>query len=206
MHITAQNLDNLAWDKMDGLLPCIVQDAFSGRMLMQGYVNREAVAATLNDKQVTFFSRSKQRLWRKGEESGHTLDLVELIADCDQDSILALAHPNGPTCHTGSECCWRPTQQPVISQLSELQRTVDARKAEGNESQSYTAKLLADGIRRCAQKVGEEGVEVALAAVAQNDDALLNESADLLYHLMVVLSARDLSIADVCHVLEQRKK
>lgn len=208
MIINTTTQSQLAWDKMDGLLPCIVQDAFSGRVLMQGYMNQAAVAATLSSGQVTFYSRSKARLWCKGETSGHTLDLVELIADCDKDSILALVYANGPTCHQGTESCWQPTHQPSISQLSELnqlQRTVDARKAEGNVSQSYTAKLLSEGIRRCAQKVGEEGVEVALAAVAQDDAALLNESADLLYHLTVVLAARDLSIADVCKVLEQRQ-
>lgn len=205
MKISETTLSQLAWDKMDGLLPCVVQDAFSGRVLMQGYMNQDAVAATLESRQVTFYSRSKARLWRKGESSGHTLDLLELAADCDQDSILALVRPNGPTCHQGTESCWVLQQPPVISELSELQRTIEARKTEGEASHSYTAKLLDDGIRRCAQKVGEEGVEVALAAVAQNDEALLNESADLIYHLMVVLSARDLSIADVCKVLHQRK-
>lgn len=205
MQITETTQAQLAWDKMDGLLPCIVQDASSGRVLMQGYMNQEALEATLSTGKVTFYSRSKQRLWCKGEVSGHTLDLVELVADCDQDSILALANPNGPTCHFGNESCWLPTKQPAISELSELQRTIEARKAEGDDSKSYTAKLLADGIRRCAQKVGEEGVEVALAAVAQDDDALLNESADLMYHLMVVLSARNLSIDDVCAVLDARK-
>lgn len=205
MKITDGTINQLAWEKMDGLLPCIVQDAFSGRVLMQGYMNQDAVTATLTSQKVTFYSRSKSRLWCKGEESGNTLELVELVADCDQDAILALANPNGPTCHKGTESCWLPERQPSISQLSELQRTIEARQAEGDASSSYTAKLLNNGIRRCAQKVGEEGVEVALAAVAQDDDALLNESADLMYHLMVVLSARDLSIADVCKVLEQRK-
>lgn len=206
MSITQDTLGQLAWDKMDGLLPCTVQDASSGRVLMQGYMNRDAVETTLTSRQVTFYSRSKQRLWTKGESSGNTLELVELVANCDHDSILALAHPNGPTCHKGTESCWIPEQQPMISELSELQSTINARKAEGNESQSYTAKLLVDGIRRCAQKVGEEGVEVALAAVAQDDQALLNESADLMYHLMVVLSARNLTIDDVCAVLAARKK
>ena len=206
MKIDEKTQSQLAWDKMDGLLPCVVQDAFSGRLLMQGYMNQDAVAATLDSRQVTFYSRSKARLWRKGESSGHTLDLLELVADCDNDSILALVRANGPTCHQGTESCWVPEQSPVISELSELQRTIEARKSEGDAGNSYTAKLLNDGIRRCAQKVGEEGVEVALAAVAQDDDALLNESADLIYHLTVVLSARDLSIADVCKVLHQRKK
>ena len=204
MNINEATLGQLAWDKMDGLLPCVVQDAFSGRVLMQGYMNQDAIAATLESRQVTFYSRSKGRLWRKGESSGHTLDVLELVGDCDQDSILALVRPNGPTCHQGTESCWVPQQPPVISELSELQRTIEARKTAGDAG-SYTAKLLNDGIRRCAQKVGEEGVEVALAAVAQDDEALLNESADLMYHLMVVLSARDLSIADVCKVLQQRK-
>lgn len=206
MQITQTTQAELAWQKMEGLLPCIVQDASSGRVLMQGYMNQQALSATLATGQITFYSRSKERLWCKGETSGHTLDLVELIADCDKDSILALAKPNGPTCHLGTESCWTPTRQPAISELRELQSTIEARKAEGDDSKSYTAKLLNDGIRRCAQKVGEEGVEVALAAVAQDDEALLNESADLMYHLMVVLSARDLSIDDVCDVLHSRRK
>ncbi|RUO28927.1 bifunctional phosphoribosyl-AMP cyclohydrolase/phosphoribosyl-ATP diphosphatase [Aliidiomarina sedimenti] len=205
MQLTTDNLNSLDWQKMNDLIPCMVQDASSGRLLMQGYMNQDALAATLQSQQVTFFSRSKQRLWRKGEESGNTLQLVELVADCDNDAILALAHPQGPTCHLGTESCWVPQQQPMISELSELQRTIEQRKQQADGSQSYTAQLLESGIRRCAQKVGEEGVEVALAAVAQDDDALLNESADLMYHLMVVLSARDLSIDDVCKVLQQRK-
>lgn len=206
MQITQTTQADLAWQKMEGLLPCIVQDASSGRLLMQGYMNQQALSATLATGKVTFYSRSKERLWCKGETSGHTLDLVELVADCDKDSILALAKPKGPTCHLGTESCWIPSKQPAISELSELQSTIEARKAEGNDSKSYTAKLINDGIRRCAQKVGEEGVEVALAAVAQDDEALLNESADLMYHLMVVLSARNLSIDDVCDVLRNRRK
>lgn len=206
MIINDSNIDQLAWDKMQGLIPCIVQDASGGRVLMQGYMNREAVTTTLKNKQVTFFSRSKERLWCKGETSGNTLQLKELVADCDQDSLLALVMPNGPTCHLGTESCWIPEQQPAASELIELQRTVLVRQAEGNESKSYTAKLLDQGVRRCAQKVGEEGVEVALAAVAQNDEALLNESADLLYHLTVVLAARNLKLDDVIQILRQRRK
>jgi phosphoribosyl-AMP cyclohydrolase / phosphoribosyl-ATP pyrophosphohydrolase len=209
MKIQADNLQQLAWDKMQGLLPAMVQDASSGRLLMQGYMNREAVEATLNSKQVTFYSRSKSRLWCKGESSGHTLELVDMVADCDQDAILVLAHPQGPTCHLGTESCWQPSAQPRVSELSELQRTIAKRKDElaaGQAGKSYTASLLDSGLRRCAQKVGEEGVEVALAAVAQDDDALLNESADLLYHLMVTLAARDLQLDDVCEVLRQRKQ
>jgi phosphoribosyl-ATP pyrophosphohydrolase/phosphoribosyl-AMP cyclohydrolase len=205
MIIDENNVDQLDWNKMDGLIPCMVQDASSGRLLMQGYMNQESVQETLASDKVTFYSRSKQRLWCKGESSGDVLHLKQLVADCDLDAILALATPQGPTCHLGTESCWVPGEQPAASELVELQRTILARKAEGDASKSYTAKLLTDGVRRCAQKVGEEGVEVALAAVAQDDDALLNESADLLYHLMVVLAARDLSIDDVVGVLRQRK-
>ncbi|MGX5913594.1 bifunctional phosphoribosyl-AMP cyclohydrolase/phosphoribosyl-ATP diphosphatase HisIE [Aliidiomarina sp. Khilg15.8] len=205
MIIDENNIAQLDWNKMDGLIPCMVQDASSGRLLMQGYMNQESVLATLTSGKVTFFSRSKNRLWCKGESSGNVLHLEQLVADCDQDAILALARPQGPTCHLGTESCWVPGRQPAASELVELQRTILARKAEGDASKSYTAKLLNDGVRRCAQKVGEEGVEVALAAVAQDDEALLNESADLLYHLMVVLAARDLTIDDVVEVLRQRK-
>lgn len=209
MQITQTSLLQLAWDKMVGLIPCIVQDASSGQVLMQGYMNQQAISATLTTGKVTFYSRSKQRLWCKGETSGHTLDLVELVADCDLDSILALVNPNGPTCHQGTQSCWLPDKPPMVSELSELQSTIKSRKmalkSDDSDSKSYTAQLLTEGIRRCAQKVGEEGVEVALAAVAQDDEALLNESADLIYHLMVVLSARNLSINDVCDVLRSRR-
>ncbi|MCC5855451.1 MAG: bifunctional phosphoribosyl-AMP cyclohydrolase/phosphoribosyl-ATP diphosphatase HisIE [Idiomarina sp.] len=201
-----EQLTALAWDKMDGLLPCIVQDSLTGRVLMQGYMNLEAAQHTLAQGQVTFFSRSKQRLWTKGESSGHVLQLSELSVDCDQDSLLAMAVPHGPTCHLGTESCWQHEQLPAVYELGHLERTIAERKQSGASDTSYTASLLASGIRRCAQKVGEEGVEVALAAVAQDDEALLNESADLLYHLLVVLQARDLSLQDVTDVLRQRRK
>ena len=209
MIVTNNNIAALAWQKMGGLLPAIVQDSESGRVLMQGYMNEAALATSFSTGAVTFFSRSKQRLWTKGESSGHTLLLQSVTADCDGDSLLIQALPQGPTCHLGNETCWLPDTQPVASELIELERTIAARKAElaaGSAGSSYTAKLLADGIRRCAQKVGEEGVEVALAAVAQNDEALLNESADLLYHLLVVLQGRDLTLADVVQVLRERKR
>lgn len=209
MIITNENITELAWQKMDGLLPAMVQDSESGRLLMQGYMNQEALTQTLASGKVTFFSRSKQRLWMKGESSGHELLLTSVTGDCDADALLVQARPQGPACHLGTETCWLPATQPVASELIELERTIAARKADlaaGNPGSSYTAKLLNDGIRRCAQKVGEEGVEVALAAVVQNDEALLNESADLLYHLLVVLQARDLSLADVVQVLRERKR
>lgn len=204
MKITADNLTSLAWDKMDGLLPCIVQDAVGGKVLMQGYMNKEAVTHTLKTEQVTFYSRSKDRLWTKGESSGHHLQLVELSADCDSDSIIALANPQGPTCHMGTETCWQNgTAQPEISFITDLERLIASRKGADADS-SYTASLYASGIKRIAQKVGEEGVETALAATVQDLEELKNESADLIYHLLVLLQASDLSLSDVISVLKQR--
>jgi phosphoribosyl-ATP pyrophosphohydrolase/phosphoribosyl-AMP cyclohydrolase len=206
MKINTDNVAQLAWEKMDGLLPCIVQDAISGKVLMQGFMNQEAMNHTLNTKQVTFFSRSKQRLWTKGEVSKNTLDLVELSADCDDDSIIALANPNGPTCHTGTETCWHDnTAQPEISFITDLERLIESRKGADTKS-SYTASLYASGIKRIAQKVGEEGVETALAATVQDLEELKNESADLIYHLLVLLQASDLSLSDVIGVLKERHK
>nr|WP_198674994.1 bifunctional phosphoribosyl-AMP cyclohydrolase/phosphoribosyl-ATP diphosphatase HisIE [Aliidiomarina taiwanensis] len=201
------NLDTLAWQKMNQLLPCVVQCVSTGHVLMQGYMDRASAEATLASGQVTFFSRSKNRLWRKGETSGNTLDLVELTADCDRDALLALVRPQGPTCHLGSTSCWQ-TQTPLATapytQLATLEQTIAARKQAAAPDTSYTAQLFAEGVQRCAQKVGEEGVEVALAGVVEDDAALLNESADLLYHLLVLLQARNLSLADVSKVLATR--
>ena len=160
MLINKDNVSELAWHKMDELLPCIVQHAVSGKVLMQGFMNAEAVLKTLDSGKVTFFSRSKQRLWTKGETSNHTLTLVEISADCDADSILVLAHPNGPTCHTGSETCWSASQSADLSFIGELEQIIASRKGADPDS-SYTASLYAKGIKRIAQKVGEEGVETA---------------------------------------------
>ena len=204
MKITKDNVNTLAWDKMDNLLPCIVQDATSGKVLMQGFMNPEALEHTLSTSKVTFFSRSKQRLWTKGESSSNFLNLVELSADCDSDCIIALANPDGPTCHTGTETCWHDgTAQPEISFISDLERVIASRKGAAADT-SYTASLYASGIKRIAQKVGEEGVETALAATVKDLDELKNESADLIYHLLVLLHASDLSLNDVIHVLKQR--
>jgi phosphoribosyl-ATP pyrophosphohydrolase/phosphoribosyl-AMP cyclohydrolase len=203
MIITQDNIARLAWQKMENLLPCIVQDATSGKVLMQGYMDQDAVGETLRSGKVTFFSRSKERLWTKGETSGHTLDLVELSADCDQDSILALAHANGPTCHTGTESCWFDSAGPSFSFIAQLEQVIASRKGASPDS-SYTAHLFSKGIKRIAQKVGEEGVETALAATVQDLDELKNESADLLYHLIVLLQASDLSMNDVIEVLQAR--
>ena len=205
MIITNDNSNKLAWDKMDNLLPAIVQDALSGKVLMQGYMDQDALAKTLETGKVTFFSRSKQRLWTKGETSGNTLDLVSVACDCDQDSLLVLAKPNGPTCHTGVESCWFDGNTPAFTFLADLERVLAARK-DADPKSSYTASLYNKGIKRIAQKVGEEGVETALAATVHDKEELKNEAADLLYHLTVLLQASDMSLNDALDVLRDRHK
>ena len=205
MIITNENSNKLAWDKMDNLLPAIVQDALSGKVLMQGYMDQDALAKTLETGKVTFFSRSKQRLWTKGETSGNTLDLVSVACDCDQDSLLVLANPNGPTCHTGVESCWFDGNTPAFTFLADLERVLAARK-DADPKSSYTASLYNKGIKRIAQKVGEEGVETALAATVHDKEELKNEAADLLYHLTVLLQASDMSLNDALTVLRERHK
>ena len=205
MIITNENSNKLAWDKMDNLLPAIVQDALSGKVLMQGYMDQDALAKTLETGKVTFFSRSKQRLWTKGETSGNTLDLVSVACDCDQDSLLVLVNPNGPTCHTGVESCWFDGNTPAFTFLADLERVLAARKNADPKS-SYTASLYNKGIKRIAQKVGEEGVETALAATVHDKEELKNEAADLLYHLTVLLQASDMSLNDALDVLRERHK
>ena len=205
MIITNENSNKLAWDKMDNLLPAIVQDALSGKVLMQGYMDQDALTKTLETGKVTFFSRSKQRLWTKGETSGHTLDLVSVACDCDQDSLLGFANPNGPTCHTGAESCWFEGNTPAFTFLADLERVLAARK-DADPKSSYTASLYNKGIKRIAQKVGEEGVETALAATVHDKEELKNEAADLLYHLTVLLQASDMSLTDALNVLRERHK
>ena len=205
MIITNENSNKLAWDKMDNLLPAIVQDALSGKVLMQGYMDQDALSKTLETGKVMFFSRSKQRLWTKGETSGHTLDLVSVACDCDQDSLLVLANPNGPTCHTGAESCWFEGNTPAFTFLADLERVLAARK-DADPKSSYTASLYNKGIKRIAQKVGEEGVETALAATVHDKEELKNEAADLLYHLTVLLQASDMSLNDALNVLRERHK
>ncbi|NVK57975.1 MAG: bifunctional phosphoribosyl-AMP cyclohydrolase/phosphoribosyl-ATP diphosphatase HisIE [Alteromonadaceae bacterium] len=205
MKVTAENQAQLAWAKMDNLLPAIVQDAVTGKVLMQGYMNPEALDVTLNSGKVTFFSRSKQRLWQKGETSGNTLNLVEVGSDCDNDSLLVLANPVGPTCHTGAESCWFNSEVSDYTFMGDLERLLAARKNADPES-SYTANLYSKGIKRIAQKVGEEGVETALAATVMDKDELQNEAADLLYHLSVLLQACDMSMSDAIAVLRKRHK
>jgi phosphoribosyl-ATP pyrophosphohydrolase/phosphoribosyl-AMP cyclohydrolase len=206
--MTAANptdLSRLDWAKGDGLLPAIVQHASSGEVLMLGYMNAEALAETQRSGHVTFFSRSKQRLWTKGESTGHVLALASIRVDCDGDTLLVRAEPRGPTCHTGSFSCFgeRAEVRPPLGFLAELDALVASRHA-GRPAGSYTTRLFEGGIRRMAQKVGEEGVETALAAVAQDDGELLGEAADLVFHLTVLLRARGLGLADVVDVLARR--
>lgn len=205
MRIDISNTNALAWAKMDNLIPAIVQNAVTGKVLMQGYMNQDALDKTLATGHVTFFSRSKQRLWTKGEESGNTLNLHSITADCDQDSLLVLANPVGPTCHTGTESCWFDGQASDYTFIADLEQLIASRKG-ADPSSSYTASLYNKGIKRIAQKVGEEGVETALAATVADLEELKNESADLMYHLLVLLQASGLSMQDVVGILRERHK
>lgn len=192
----------LAWGKMDGMLPVVVQDAGSGTVLMLGYMNQDALTATLDTGFVTFFSRSKKRLWMKGETSGNRLQLVEVREDCDGDALLVLARPEGPTCHLGDASCFK-VEPSGPAWLAELSRIVAERAASGDET-SYTRRLLNSGVERIAQKIGEEGVEIALAAVGRDAAGCAEESADLLYHLSVLMQAKGFGWDDVVAVLRQR--
>lgn len=203
MIVTIDNINKLAWEKMDNLIPTIVQDAATGAVLMQGFVSQEALEKTLESGKATFFSRSKQRLWMKGESSGNTLDVVQVLTDCDYDSVLIAANPHGPTCHLGFESCFPEQQLTQQNFLSYLERFIEQRKNDPIE-ESYTARLLAKGTTKVAQKVGEEGVEVALAAVAETKEDLLGECADLFYHTLVLLQDKGVSLAEVMAVLQKR--
>ena len=197
------DFSRLDWAKGDGLLPAIVQHWLSGEVLMLGYMNAEALAQTQASGKVTFHSRSKQRLWTKGESSGHVLALKSIRIDCDADTLLIQADPHGPTCHLGTSSCFGEAVRPPLGFLAELDALVAQRHAE-RPAGSYTTRLFEGGMRRIAQKVGEEGVETALAAVVQDDAELLGEAADLVFHLTVALRARGLGLADVVRVLADR--
>jgi len=199
------SVDNLAWEKMGGLIPAIVQDSLDGRVLMQGYMNEDALAVTLESGKVTFWSRSQGKLWTKGETSGNTLDLVEVHVDCDRDSLLVSARPEGPTCHLGFDTCYDGEGKvtPELAFLAELERVI-ADRDNNRPAGSYTTRLLESGVKRIAQKVGEEGVETALAATVGDDEELLNESADLIYHLLVLLRSRKLELGSMIDVLKKR--
>lgn len=203
MIVTIDNITELAWQKMDNLIPAIIQDAATGAVLMQGFMNEEALQVTLTSGKATFFSRSKQRLWQKGETSGNTLDVKQVLADCDKDCILIAAVPNGPTCHLGTESCFPEQTLTKQNFLSYLERFIEQRKNDPVE-ESYTARLLARGTTKVAQKVGEEGVEVALAAVAETKEDLLGECADLFYHTLVLLQDKQVELSEVMDVLQQR--
>jgi phosphoribosyl-AMP cyclohydrolase / phosphoribosyl-ATP pyrophosphohydrolase len=194
------HLDALDWNKQNGLLPVIVQNANNLQVLMLGYMNRDALAATQTEGQVTFYSRSKQRLWKKGETSGHVLTVVNIEGDCDNDTLLIQAIPAGPTCHLNRASCFESAPKNFMADLDALLERRHRDMPEG----SYTTKLFQSGVRRIAQKVGEEGVETALAAVAQDEKDLLSEASDLVYHLLVLLRSRGLNLNDVQEHLQQR--
>ncbi len=199
----AIDINNIDFAKGGGLLPAVIQHAASGAVLMVGYMNREALAKTLDDGVVTFYSRSKKRLWTKGETSGHRLRLVSLRADCDRDALLVQAMPEGPVCHLGRASCFGERGGPASAILADLETLIDARRVSG---EGYTGQLLAAGPARIAQKVGEEAVETALAAVAGDKAAVVRESADLLYHLIVLLAAQQIPLAAVYAELVARRR
>jgi len=199
------SIDQADWKGDDGLLPAIAQHWRSGEVLMLGYMNREALAATRTSGRLTFFSRSRQRLWTKGETSGNVLWLKSLHLDCDADTILARVEPSGATCHTGTRTCFADAEEPPLAFLGDLDSLIAQRAADRPQG-SYVTGLLDAGVRRIAQKVGEEGVETALAAVDQDDGELLGEAADLLFHLLVLLRARGLGLDDVVGVLQARHR
>lgn len=199
----------LDFDKMGGLLPAVIQDNVTGQVLMLGYMNQEALEKTQQDGLVTFFSRSKNRLWTKGETSGNTLEVISIAEDCDNDSLLIKVKANGPTCHTGSTSCFgeeKATKKiKAIQFIAQLEEVIQQRKSNPAEG-SYTNFLFDKGINKIAQKVGEEAVETVIDAVAGKIDTMKGEAADLLYHLLVLLAASGLELADVVKVLEERHK
>ena len=197
------DIHSLDWQKMNGLLPAIIQNAFNGQVLMLGYMNKEALLASMTSGQLILYSRSRNRLWRKGETSGNTMALLHITTDCDNDSLLIQVTPKGPACHKGHVSCYQPPIDSTLGFLDELVVLINERALDLDE-QSYTAQLLDSGIQRCAQKVGEEAVETVIAALSGNPEELINESADLIYHLLVLLKATELSFYDVLSCLKNR--
>lgn len=198
-------IENINFSKGDGLIPAVVQDVNTLQVLMLGYMNEEAVKQTLETKKVTFYSRSKKRLWMKGEESGNVLSLLDLKLDCDNDTLLILANPIGPTCHKGTKTCWGEASSINFGVLQDLEDIISDRKNNPDE-QSYVSDLFQKGINKVAQKVGEEAVEVVIEAKDNNDDLFLNESADLLFHYLILLQAKGFSLNNVLEVLKERRK
>ncbi len=188
----------------EGLVPAIIQDAKTKTVLMLGYMNQEAFDVTQKSRKVTFFSRSKQRLWTKGEESGHFLNLVDIKVDCDNDTLLVTVNPVGPTCHKGTDTCWAKENAQAYGFLSTLEKIIESRKNDQDNPDSYVASLFRKGINKIAQKVGEEAVETVIEAKDTNDDLFLNESADLLFHYLILLQAKGYTLDDIANVLEKR--
>jgi phosphoribosyl-ATP pyrophosphohydrolase/phosphoribosyl-AMP cyclohydrolase len=203
--VTKDNFADLAWQKMNNLIPAIVQHAATGAILMQGFMNQEALTATLTSGKATFYSRSKQALWLKGETSDNFLNVRQVLTDCDKDSLLIACIPMGPTCHLGTESCFPEQKLTQQNFLSQLEQVIEYKKHE-NVEESYTAYLFSKGTTKIAQKVGEEGVEVALAAVAETKDDLLGECADLFYHTLVLLADKGIKLEEVMSILQERHK
>lgn len=188
----------------DGLVPAIVQDSSTGTVLMLGYMNEEAYAETLKSKKVTFFSRSKNRLWTKGEESGNFLNLIDLKVDCDNDALLIMVIPNGPTCHTGQDSCWQESNKQQYGFISKLEEIITERRNSAASEKSYIAWLFEKGINKIAQKVGEEAIEVVIEAKDDNKDLFLNECADLLFHYLILLNVKGYNFDDIASILKNR--
>jgi phosphoribosyl-ATP pyrophosphohydrolase/phosphoribosyl-AMP cyclohydrolase len=189
-----------------GLIPAIIQDSETKTVLMLGYMNAESYQKTLDTKKVTFYSRSKQRLWTKGEESGYFLNLVDIKNDCDNDTLLIQVKPEGPTCHTGSDTCWQETNNQEYGFISKLEKTIKVRRENADSEKSYVASLFKLGINKIAQKVGEEAIEVVIEAKDDNNNLFLDESADLLFHYLILLQAKGFQLNDVVDVLKSRQK
>ena len=199
-------MEKIDFTKGDGLVPAIIQDANTLQVLMLGYLNQEAYEKTFLENKVTFFSRTKNRLWTKGEESGNFLQVVSISLDCDQDTLLIKAIPQGPTCHLGTQTCWAEEKVTRFGILAELENTISERLQAGASEKSYVASLKEKGIEKIAQKVGEEAVETVIEALRSNDQLFLNESADLLFHYLILLQAKGYKLDDVLKVLENRRK
>ena len=193
------------FDENTGLIPAIVQDDATGKVLMLGYMNQESLDKTLDQGRVTFFSRSKQRLWTKGEESGNFLELVSINEDCDQDALLVKARPHGPTCHKGTDTCWGEKNEDQFGFLTDLEEVIRERRENAPEN-SYVASLFAKGINKIAQKVGEEAVEVVIESKDDSEELFLNESADLLFHYLILLQAKGYTLTDIVNVLKDRHR
>lgn len=207
MQLCVTNIMKVNFNKTpDNLIPAIIQDNETKNVLMLGYMNQEALDQTLATNKVTFFSRTKNRLWIKGEESGNFLELISMKEDCDNDTLLVKVKPVGPTCHTGLDTCWQEANNQEFGFLSKLEKTIATRKANADSEKSYVASLFAKGMNKIAQKVGEEAVEVVIEAKDNNDDLFLSESADLLFHYLILLQAKGFELKDVVEVLKGREK